>query len=334
MGIGASLAGCAANDAFDQHVLRMDRSVEAIRNSLILTNIVRASLSAPLSFVAVPTAHGSTMVGGTAGIPTFTFGSGLTSQQGQYAFGPNSLTASGTTSFDVQPLESKDFYRGLLTPLTLDTLHFFLQQGFPRDILFYLSIDRLVTGHGETRRELRNDPRFPTFRAMSDRLQGALDLGLTTEIAAGGNNKTARLCFDPSLASRPIGGARPICGSLGISGFRLTDASGRPEDLEVDLRSTQGIFYALGHIIRLAPGEQVILHDRSQQTPDEPLFRVDRGIAAGPCLAESEYGGETYCIPLGAARNSALSLGLLAQLLALNTSLNDLPLTNTVRITP
>ena len=97
-------------------------------------------------------------------------------------------------------------------------------------------------------------------------------------------------------------------------------------------RSTQGIFYAVGHMIT-ASDEQVIVPDPSRHSAGEPLFRVDRGASAEPCLARADYNGEIYCVPLGRARNAALVSGLLAQLLALNTSINDLPLTSLVRIT-
>jgi hypothetical protein len=327
-----ALFGCAASDSFDSRVLRMDQSVETIRNGLILTNIIRASFSAPLSFMSVPIVHGSTMLGATAGVPTFTFGPGQTAEQGQYAFGPNSLTASGTTSFDVAPLDSRDFYRGLLTTLSLDTIGFFLEQGFPREVLLYLALDRIVLGHGLARQELKNDPRSPSFSSFSDRVQLALELGLTVEGAGG---KTARFCFDPSLAFRPLDGARPVCGAGGGDGLSLGRAGpGATPEIEVDLRSTQGIFYALGRSLRAPTEEQSIVPDPSHKTRGEPLFEVETGTPNHPCLARADYDGITYCVPLGRGRNSALAIGLLAQLLALNTSINDLPLTSTVRITP
>jgi hypothetical protein len=54
----------------------------------------------------------------------------------------------------------------------------------------------------------------------------------------------------------------------------------------------------------------------------------------GGCLVDINFEEEYYCVPMHGAENTKRILGLLAQLLALNTNINDLAITPTVRALP
>ena len=108
-----------------------------------------------------------------------------------------------------------------------------------------------------------------------------------------------------------------------------------PRTIEVVPRSTFEIFRFLCRIV--AEGDDWVIRLVSEEAarqgsqPDDILFRVERG-GTGGCYVEVEYAGDRYCVPLTGAPNSTRIIGLLAQLVALNTAIADLPLTQTVRI--
>jgi len=52
------------------------------------------------------------------------------------------MTTSGSTSFNVTPSETQDFYQGLLEPVEPQTLALFKEQGIADEILFYLFTSR------------------------------------------------------------------------------------------------------------------------------------------------------------------------------------------------
>ena len=70
----ALLGACAMIDTVDPRYDSVNRSTAKARNESILLNIVRASHSVPLNFVAFTRVSGSSSVGANAGLPTFGLG--------------------------------------------------------------------------------------------------------------------------------------------------------------------------------------------------------------------------------------------------------------------
>jgi hypothetical protein len=64
---------------------------------------------------------------------------------------------------------------------------------------------------------------------------------------------------------------------------------------------------------------------------DRHILTMVRDNSAG-CFAEVAFGGEYYCVPMRGAENTKRIIGLLAQLIALNTNTLDLSITPTVRL--
>jgi hypothetical protein len=360
------VSGCAATDQFQDRVSRYGRAAEQARDEMILTNIIRASRSEPLSFVSVSGIHGSATTTGAVGLPAIVIGPAQTAAQHQYVFGggsgsgsPNAVSSSGSTTIDVSVQETKDFYRGLLTPVSPRTVAFFTAQGIPREILFYLFTDRLIeTKHG-TRREIRNDPLSPTFEDFKQYVELAMEFGLSSETItspAGGRSKESkepkeprepkeesRLCFDPlfKASKASLTGLNPICGSnkhlnIGRNVSTFISRTGEPVSLEIKPRSTFEIFNYLGRLVTAGDAGLIKLSNlddgRNAETEDNILFVVVPGMT--PCFVSVTYGSSSYCVPDGNAPNTTKILGLLAQLLALNTTINDLPATPSVRIVP
>jgi len=66
---------------------------------------------------------------------------------------------------------------------------------------------------------------------------------------------------------------------------------------------------------------------------DEFLFVVNQG-AYGDCFLSTTYEGQSYCVPKDGATNTKRILGLLTQLIALNTTIEDVPVAPSVRVVP
>ncbi len=359
------LAGCAVTDHFDDRVARYDIAAAQSRDSMILTNVVRASHAEPLSFVQLGQISGTSTTGATMGLPALVAGpaSALNaaavhdavfgaSPAGGSGFVGNSANLSGSTSFQATPAETKDFYRGLLQEVEPRTLALFIQQGIARELLFYLFTDRIIEERGGVKRELRNDPLDPNFPTFQNYVKLAMDYGLASELLSEGRESADptkkkperwRLCFNRLYMmadARPADNA-PICGSSNASGDeRTVSFVGREHTmvhLQVLPRSVFAIFEYLGRIV--AAGERgrirLVSADAIDQPPlrDEYLFVIETG-AGGGCFITTAYEGQNYCVPKEGATNTKRILGLLAQLLALNTAIEDVPVTPTVRVVP
>jgi hypothetical protein len=161
---GACLAGmlsaCAVVDPVDSRYDTISRSLAKARNESIFLNIVRASHDYPLSFVTVSNVTPTITNTSSLGLPNFMFGPGFVSGSTNSLFTPGrdvvfgNTTASNTTAigsnFNVSTQETSAFYQGFLRPIDLQTLDYFIRQGYPRELLFWLFTDSFqlnVRGH-------------------------------------------------------------------------------------------------------------------------------------------------------------------------------------------
>lgn len=371
-------AGCAYNDHVDNRVARYDIAAEKSRDEMILTNIIRASRAEPLAFVQLGQVTGVNTATATFGLPSLILGphptTAIGALQNESVFGadagsgttftPNSANISGSTTFNVTPSESKDFYLGLLTTVEPDTLAFFAQQGIARELLFYLFTDKVIEEKNGVVQQYRNDPLDPeNFRKFQFYVGLAMEYGLSSEQEPGSKPPAAkkktgdatkddapapavnwRLCFDRSLwpAHLPTEGNTPMCGAKQkLADPRMVtfiDKKGERVKLQVLPRSTFAIFQFLGHVVaaELAAqqaGVKLQSPDAIGLPPlaDDELFAINDSTGGG-CFLSVNYGGRNYCVPEDGARNTKRILGLLAQLIALNTSLRAIPITQEVQL--
>jgi hypothetical protein len=254
--LAATVGACAIIDRPDPRYDTINRAAANARNESILLNIVRASHSVPLNFIAFSRVSGAQSAQANAGLPAFGVGPVplVTSVQKQLVFGSSVFNANMNVnnSFDISILESKEFYNGLLSPVDLATLNYFSRQGYSRQLLFWLFVESIrETSHGRTY-EYRNapaaalscDPAFPRPRCFRDVIKDALAGGLTTQTETvtkttnqgrGTITVYGRMCHDEVLARRakqeygltPLGPLRPRCRDRWIrSGPAITLASG------------------------------------------------------------------------------------------------------------
>jgi hypothetical protein len=247
-----AMGGCAITDTVHPRAETINHSTEQARNASIILNIIRASQDAPLNFVAFSSVAGTTQLTGNAGLPNFllgpswgpafsvltggiTAGNGITSTgqavrggtpqlgaPGRDAiFGKDTLNGGGmaSTQFSIAMFETKDFYAALLRPVDLPTLSFFIRQGYPRELLFWLfadSVEEVVQGKSYGYKyvpgqyEKSCNTVLGRTKCASDLIATAVALGLTVETKAiekpsGQKTSTAvyaRFCFDPLLQVR------------------------------------------------------------------------------------------------------------------------------------
>ena len=162
---GAALAGvlsaCSMIDPVDNRYDTISRSLAKSRNESIFLNLVRAAHDYPLSFVTISNVTPSLTNTSTFSLPTFLFGphiplyaapgigTGASTSAGLFTPGRdvifNNTTAADTTAvstnFNVSTQETSAFYQGFLKPIDLATLNYFIRQGYPRELLFWLFTD-------------------------------------------------------------------------------------------------------------------------------------------------------------------------------------------------
>jgi|SRR5208282_319616 len=151
------LSACAVVDPVDNRYDTVSRSLAKARNESIFLNLIRASHDYPLSFVVVSNVTPSLTNTSNLGLPAFLFGppAGFGTAAGTIASLPTSspgrdvifgsTTASNSTAvstnFNVSTQETSAFYQGFLRPIDLQTLDYFIRQGYPRELLFWLFTD-------------------------------------------------------------------------------------------------------------------------------------------------------------------------------------------------
>lgn len=144
--IAGALSGCAVVDSsIDDRYDSIDRSAGRARNESVLRNIARASQKVPLTFMAFSKVSGGLSANVAAAMPSFSLGphGPAAAVQRDVTIGNTTLgtSSSATNAVDIAVLESSDFYRALLNPGDLIDFNILVQQGYPRELLFWLFAD-------------------------------------------------------------------------------------------------------------------------------------------------------------------------------------------------
>ncbi len=198
---------------------------------------MRASHDYPLSFVVVNQVSPSLSNTTSLGLPNFLVGPHLgiypgiangvantTTSAGLFTPGRDVIfgntTASNTTlvstNFNVATQETSAFYTGFLKPIDLQTLNYFIRQGYPREMLFWLFTDSFeLTLAGKSSGYHYSPPDDygcnrddPKHRCFIDWVHIATLTGLTVEEATQKTKESSkpstysRFCFNPVLAQQ------------------------------------------------------------------------------------------------------------------------------------
>jgi hypothetical protein len=193
------LVACAHFEKFSNQATEFNVQVADAQNKTLLLNIVRAANRFPMHFTELSTLSGTgtTTIGGTVTIPVGILNGGM----GTGSVAPTA-SITETPTFNVAVLETQEFYKGMLAPISTDELSTYLQEGLEPELVLSLGIGELLYQKkaNDIALPILNDfhplkedyePLCPAQYADSARasqyacfksiLQALLDRGLTTE---------------------------------------------------------------------------------------------------------------------------------------------------------
>jgi hypothetical protein len=218
-----ALVGCAVVDKYATRAVDFNVEAEQAQQQALLLNIVRASLRRPMQFTSLSTITGNASVSGNVNggytnahqTPDFDRSGGGAVVAATNAALARVVTGAGTaggsisggSTFTVPVLDTQEFYQGILTPIPLQAFDFYVQQGYPPELLFDLFVSKVVItriDNGTCRQftfqnSVGDDFRFEQFQAFADYMIGS---GLTTE------RVTSVSAFGPPI-SQPRARANP-----------------------------------------------------------------------------------------------------------------------------
>lgn len=186
LAVSVLLSGCSALSLapiVDNNARSYHNVVENVTNSIMVTNILRARDRAPLHYSDLTTINGSLQ--GTAGIQSvIAYGAVRPGAAGDTTQG-GPISLQTTPTFTLGTLDTDDFTRGILTPVTTDVVKHFLDEGIDPRIVFLLFFEG-IKGYGvnvavdgkavDTSGKINNEPdnieEFRRFLAIVDRELG------------------------------------------------------------------------------------------------------------------------------------------------------------------
>jgi hypothetical protein len=174
--VALALSGCMLVDAYSDRAVRYNLEAEQTQDQDLLLNIARASLRRPLQFSGVQSVTGTASASGNA-MFTFPFGR----KQGPNTFSTTEGISGGQT-FAVAVLDTQEFFQGILKPIPLSTLDFYVQERYPRSLLFNIFISKITVRQGDKTKEFPNYPgsdrELDAFQYLITQL---LNQGMTTQ---------------------------------------------------------------------------------------------------------------------------------------------------------
>ena len=169
-----ALSGCVSAGQISRRTVNYNVAVESARSEMLLLNVLRARERRPMVFTGLTHITGSVRAEARLGVD---------GSVGENAAKNANLSPSvgvvDSPSFDIAVLDSQEFTRGIMTPITFELIEYFWDQGFVREVLLYLGVERidvLCSSEGAPR-GLQNDPRAPSFAAFRALLESIADSG-------------------------------------------------------------------------------------------------------------------------------------------------------------
>lgn len=219
----SAVGACTAFDPMDSRGETLNRSAGDYANDAILMNIVRSQLYEPLSFVTITGVTGVSSVTGSLGFGGFTLGPAKPPLT--YLLGPDSASRTNSNSFNISVVDDPASFAALLAPVNPAIIGFFINQGYPRELLFFLFTDHVrqveEDANGRITKVVNqyfNDPNNNTsvgFGSFIAKMGTLLHQGLTAEVditttPTGRSLPPSKLCLDPSLPEPGFAANAPV----------------------------------------------------------------------------------------------------------------------------
>lgn len=129
------VSGCSFSPLVRRAAVDYNRTLEESQNATLLLNVVRGAKRQPFYYTALSKLTGN--VKGSIGLDAeFPHGSPTILK-------PSLSLEGGTGSFDVAPLDTQDFIRGIMKPMEVPLFAYYWQQGWPHDLLLHAAVARI-----------------------------------------------------------------------------------------------------------------------------------------------------------------------------------------------
>lgn len=337
-GMAICLAGCAmlpkervASTTTDYNLV-----VEKVQNEMLLLNVVRASKRHPMYFTGFNLLRGSLSYSFQTGDITIPFGKIGAGLDGAYSIAP-SVRYSTNPSFDLVVWDTKEFTSGIMTPVSIDTVYYYLDKlGWPKEMLLHLLVERLEMYKNDTIvATFENDPesreKFEAFQAklrellkckfvgrerdepigprlaakdMAD-LQRLIEVhkaGLALKRVAEGNGEWYQLSSTKTDYFYTCGAdSTPEAGTFSVADTTRNDLpdNNDKQGYRIFFRSPEGVLYYLGEILRAEVEKGYVpMIEICESRPHVPLFVVNKSNGtADASVVTVDYEGAKYYIP-------------------------------------
>lgn len=133
-----SLGGCMSGGDFADRAVEHNRAIALAADQIALLNIVRAAKDRPVVYSQFRgvSENFSNESGASLSIP---FGA----DAGNFYSSGFSIGPSQYVSLTTAPLDDVDFYNGVMRPVRINLLRYYLDNGWPRDLLLSLTVEKL-----------------------------------------------------------------------------------------------------------------------------------------------------------------------------------------------
>lgn len=359
------LFGCVGIDQdVSSRFGRFSEELNDGQNGTTFLNILRARDNDPITFTTIEKVEGQLAGQVSAGLPQFVVGPDRAPNQRQFTFGSTSLGAnrSANNAIGIKPLAGKEFNEKLMTPIGLDIVYLFVQQDYPREILFWLFAKSvLVETRGRAFEYSNNagdyrrcDPFDGEPSCFKEYVDYALQAGLTVQTvlrtgtdsaASAATDPAVRFCFDERAAE----GARieaqrdraevysirkfsPACqtGEVGTQGGAQFVATSGDTTLTITTRSPFLVYKFLGSLLSSGLSNHILVDEGNPR--DLRLLAVESGSELR-CFSRVEFKGGNYCVP-EEADNTKHVFSILNYLTYLRTSTAEALASSAVILSP
>ncbi len=261
-----ALTGCEVVDYFAPRAIAYNQQAEDIKESVLMLNVMRAAYREPLQFTDFTQVTGQTSLSGTAAFSLPFSPSPATFPHADTA--SPAATLSGTQAFSVANLDTQEFYQGILSPIPITSIDYYLEQGFPKALLLTLVIGRIdIALNDDTPLAFYNNY-FGDHYSNFEQVVGALaDLGLSSEVVKTITN------VGPPIPAADIASLRalaPLAEGAALKRFTTTS--------DPDLTASEKAELARRGVTE---------YFRLQQTTRESRFCIDPDLQALPAASRT-----------------------------------------------
>ena len=148
------VSACAHLDRFANRASQMNVEVADSQNQTLLLNILRAAHRAPMHFTELSTLSGTGTFSGTLAfaLPFATLNNGNST----LSVSPSGMISQSPT-FNIAVLETQEFYKGMLAPLTSQQMYMYLNEGLPPTLVFALALGQFELEIDKERLTIENN---------------------------------------------------------------------------------------------------------------------------------------------------------------------------------